>query len=174
MIHEIIATIVAVNKLPAKVTATTDRRAAITGARYIMSCVRVGGLEAFADRHLHPAEVRRRPVRRRHHLRRRHSLRPAQHPGDPRFLQGHPRSRRARRAVPQLCQPDGDEHLGGARVWRRQHRRPLPRRAARRAPDRAGARRRRRASSTMSARASTTRPGTSTSAPRAARSRRTS
>lgn len=48
MIRQIIADIVAVNKLPAKVTATTDRRAAISGARYIMSCVRVGGLEAFA------------------------------------------------------------------------------------------------------------------------------
>ena len=48
MIRQIIEKIVAVNKLPAKVTATTDRRAAISGARYIMSCVRVGGLEAFA------------------------------------------------------------------------------------------------------------------------------
>ncbi len=49
MIREIIEKIVAVNRLPAKVTATTDRRAAVTGARYIMSCVRVGGLEAFAS-----------------------------------------------------------------------------------------------------------------------------
>jgi len=48
MIREIIEQIVAVNRLPAKVTATTDRRAAIGGARYILSCVRVGGLEAFA------------------------------------------------------------------------------------------------------------------------------
>src|SRR3954470_15061583 len=48
MIREIIEKIVSVNKLPAKVTATTNRREAITGARYIMSCVRVGGLEAFA------------------------------------------------------------------------------------------------------------------------------
>ena len=48
MVREIIDKIVAVNNLPAKVTATTDRRAAISGARYIMSCVRVGGLEAFA------------------------------------------------------------------------------------------------------------------------------
>jgi alpha-galactosidase len=40
--------VVAVNKLPATVTATTNRRDAISGARYIMSCVRVGGLEAFA------------------------------------------------------------------------------------------------------------------------------
>jgi len=48
MVRQIIERIVAVNKLPAKVTATTDRRAAITGARYVMSCVRVGGLEAYA------------------------------------------------------------------------------------------------------------------------------
>ncbi|HEY4200935.1 MAG TPA: alpha-glucosidase/alpha-galactosidase [Devosiaceae bacterium] len=48
MIKQIIDKIVAVNKLPARVTATTDRRAALAGARYIMSCVRVGGLEAFA------------------------------------------------------------------------------------------------------------------------------
>ncbi len=48
MIAQIIRKIVEVNKLPATVTATTDRRAAISGARYIMSCVRVGGLEAFA------------------------------------------------------------------------------------------------------------------------------
>ena len=48
MVHQIIAKIVAVNNLPAKVTATTDRREALTGARYIMSCVRVGGLDAFA------------------------------------------------------------------------------------------------------------------------------
>ncbi|WP_417307862.1 alpha-glucosidase/alpha-galactosidase [Devosia sp.] len=48
MIEEIISEIVKVNDLPAKVTATTDRREALTGARYIMSCVRVGGLEAFA------------------------------------------------------------------------------------------------------------------------------
>src|SRR6478752_4291507 len=48
MIRQIIEAIIAVNKLPAKVIATTNRREAITGARYIMSCVRVGGLEAFA------------------------------------------------------------------------------------------------------------------------------
>jgi len=47
MIRQIISQIVSVNNLPTKVSATTDRRKAITGARYIMSCVRVGGLEAF-------------------------------------------------------------------------------------------------------------------------------
>ena len=49
MVSEIIQRIVTVNKLPAKVIATTDRREALKGARYVMSCVRIGGLEAFAD-----------------------------------------------------------------------------------------------------------------------------
>ncbi|HOJ34109.1 MAG TPA: alpha-glucosidase/alpha-galactosidase [Candidatus Hydrogenedentes bacterium] len=35
------------NKLPAKVTATTNRREALTNANYVFSVVRVGGLEAF-------------------------------------------------------------------------------------------------------------------------------
>jgi alpha-galactosidase len=48
MIRQIIGETVAANGLPAKVTATTERRAALAGARYIISCVRVGGLEAFA------------------------------------------------------------------------------------------------------------------------------
>jgi alpha-galactosidase len=48
MIRQIIGEIVTVNGLPAKVTATTDRREAVAGARYILSCVRVGGLDAFA------------------------------------------------------------------------------------------------------------------------------
>jgi len=48
MIRQIIEKIVTVNKLPARVTATTERREAIAGARYVMSCVRVGGIDAFA------------------------------------------------------------------------------------------------------------------------------
>lgn len=47
MIRQIIEKIVEVNNLPAKVTATTDRREALTDARYVMNCVRIGGLEAF-------------------------------------------------------------------------------------------------------------------------------
>ncbi|NCO41051.1 MAG: alpha-glucosidase/alpha-galactosidase [Armatimonadetes bacterium CG_4_10_14_3_um_filter_66_18] len=35
------------NKLPAKLTATVDRRAALADADYVISVVRVGGLEAF-------------------------------------------------------------------------------------------------------------------------------
>ncbi|MBS1168649.1 MAG: agaL1, partial [Proteobacteria bacterium] len=49
MIATILRKIVEVNKLPAKVTATTDRRKAIEGARYVISCVRVGGLDAYQD-----------------------------------------------------------------------------------------------------------------------------
>lgn len=47
MVAQIIRRIVAVNNLPTRVTATTDRREALTGARYIMNVVRIGGLEAF-------------------------------------------------------------------------------------------------------------------------------
>lgn len=49
MIRQILETIVAANNLPTRITATTDRRKAIEGAKYIISCVRVGGLEAYAD-----------------------------------------------------------------------------------------------------------------------------
>jgi alpha-galactosidase len=49
MIRQIIERIVSVNELPTKISATTDRREALTGARYVMNCVRIGGLEAFAD-----------------------------------------------------------------------------------------------------------------------------
>ena len=48
MIAQIIRRIVEVNGLKTRVTATTDRRRALEGARYIMNVVRIGGLEAFA------------------------------------------------------------------------------------------------------------------------------
>ena len=35
------------NNIPIKIHATTDRREAFTGARYIINCVRIGGLEGF-------------------------------------------------------------------------------------------------------------------------------
>ena len=47
MARQIIERIVSVNKLPTKITATTDRRKAFDGANYILNCVRIGGLEAF-------------------------------------------------------------------------------------------------------------------------------
>lgn len=46
-ITQVIERVIKANKKGATVTATTDRRAALAGARYVMSCVRVGGLEAF-------------------------------------------------------------------------------------------------------------------------------
>ena len=49
MVRQIIDRIVEVNRLPTRITATTDRRKALEGARYVMNCVRIGGLEAFAD-----------------------------------------------------------------------------------------------------------------------------
>ena len=54
MIEKIIRRMVEANGLPAKVTATTDRREALTGARYVMNCVRIGGLEAFAEDTISP------------------------------------------------------------------------------------------------------------------------
>jgi len=35
------------NKLPARITATPDRRRALAGADYVINCTRIGGLEAF-------------------------------------------------------------------------------------------------------------------------------
>ncbi len=48
MARQIIQRLVDANKLPTKITATTDRRKAFDGAKYIMNCVRIGGLEAYA------------------------------------------------------------------------------------------------------------------------------
>ncbi len=48
MITQILRRIVSVNRLKTRVTATTDRRRALDGARYVMNVVRIGGLEAFA------------------------------------------------------------------------------------------------------------------------------
>lgn len=47
MVRQIIERIISVNGLKTKVSATTDRREALSGARYIMNFVRIGGLEAF-------------------------------------------------------------------------------------------------------------------------------
>ncbi|MCX5569789.1 MULTISPECIES: alpha-glucosidase/alpha-galactosidase [Kaistia] len=49
MVRQILDRMVAENKLPTRITATTNRREALAGARYVISCVRVGGLEAYAD-----------------------------------------------------------------------------------------------------------------------------
>ncbi len=47
--RQIIERLIKASNLRTKVTATTDRRKALDGARYVMNCVRIGGLEAFAD-----------------------------------------------------------------------------------------------------------------------------
>ena len=47
MVAQIIRKDVAENRLPARVTTSVDRRAALEGARYVICCVRIGGLDAF-------------------------------------------------------------------------------------------------------------------------------
>ena len=49
MIRTILERIVEVSGLPTRISATTDRRRALEGAHYVICCVRVGGLEAFAE-----------------------------------------------------------------------------------------------------------------------------
>ncbi len=48
MIAQILRKMIEVSGLKTKVTATTDRRKALDGAKYIMNTVRIGGVEAFA------------------------------------------------------------------------------------------------------------------------------
>jgi alpha-galactosidase len=47
MVHQLVERDIKSSKLPAKVTATTDRREAFAGANYVYSFVRVAGLEGF-------------------------------------------------------------------------------------------------------------------------------
>ena len=49
LIEKVLNAIKEANGLKVRITATTDRRKAVEGARYVVSCVRVGGLEAYAD-----------------------------------------------------------------------------------------------------------------------------
>ncbi len=49
MIAQILQRDVAANGLPARVTSSLNRREALSGARYVVCCVRIGGLEAFAS-----------------------------------------------------------------------------------------------------------------------------
>ncbi len=49
LIEKVLNTIKDANGLKVRISATTDRRKAVEGARYVVSCVRVGGLEAYAD-----------------------------------------------------------------------------------------------------------------------------
>jgi len=47
MIVQILERDVTANNLPAKITSTTDRRKAVTGANYVINATRIGGLEGF-------------------------------------------------------------------------------------------------------------------------------
>ena len=49
MVRQILARDIEANRLGATLVATTDRREALAGARYVISCVRIGGLSAFAS-----------------------------------------------------------------------------------------------------------------------------
>jgi alpha-galactosidase len=49
LIQTLLTKIKDANGLKVRISATTDRKRALEGARYILSCVRVGGLEAYAD-----------------------------------------------------------------------------------------------------------------------------
>ena len=46
-VEQIVRKDITANGLPAKVTATTDRREALTDADFVINCTRIGGLEAF-------------------------------------------------------------------------------------------------------------------------------
>ncbi len=48
MVHKLTEKDIKSNRLPAKLTATTDRRRALKSADYVINAVRIGGLETFA------------------------------------------------------------------------------------------------------------------------------
>lgn len=47
MVRGMLERAIAASDLPTRITATTDRRAALEGARYIINCSRIGGLQAY-------------------------------------------------------------------------------------------------------------------------------
>ena len=49
MVAQILRRDIEANRLPAKVTTSLERRRALEGARYVISCVRIGGLRAFSS-----------------------------------------------------------------------------------------------------------------------------
>ncbi len=48
MVRQILARDIEANRLPTRLTSHAERRAALAGANYIVCCVRIGGLDAFA------------------------------------------------------------------------------------------------------------------------------
>ena len=105
------------NGVESTITATLDRRAGAEGRRLRLlrrARRRAGGVP---DRHRHPAEVRRRPVRGRHAVRRRHHVRAsATIPAMLDFCKDIREVARARLHVHLRTQPHGHEHLGLQRV----------------------------------------------------------
>ena len=122
------------NKLPAKVTATLDRRKALDGADYVIVMIQVGGVDAFRMDYEIPLQVRRGPVHRRLPRARRRLPRPAHDPGAGRHCAGH-EGAVPRRAAAELRQPDGGQLLGPGTAGERAVHRPLPRRADDARPD---------------------------------------
>ncbi|MCP4303866.1 MAG: alpha-glucosidase/alpha-galactosidase [bacterium] len=47
MVRRILERMIAASNLPARITATTERRRALEGARYVINCTRIGGLDAY-------------------------------------------------------------------------------------------------------------------------------
>ena len=47
LVRQVLERAVEANKLPTRITATTHRRAALEGARYVINCSRIGGVEAY-------------------------------------------------------------------------------------------------------------------------------
>jgi len=47
MVRQILERMVEVNHLPTRISASTDRRTALEGARYVINCSRIGGLAAY-------------------------------------------------------------------------------------------------------------------------------
>ena len=49
MVRQLLEKDIVTNRMPARILATTNRKRALEGARYVISCVRIGGLPAFAS-----------------------------------------------------------------------------------------------------------------------------
>ncbi len=47
MVRRLVERMIGANRLPTRISATTDRRRGLEGARYVINCTRIGGLEAY-------------------------------------------------------------------------------------------------------------------------------
>ena len=91
------------NGIPVKIFATTDRREAFRDARYIVNCVRIGGLEAFETDIEIPLK-RCRPVRGRYSVHRRHHVWTESYRRNGELLQKYPGSARTGSGCAELFQ----------------------------------------------------------------------